>query len=60
MRLTVAKLVPPSGADLGDKGLAPDLQVEDPLDAEYAFAADFPPVLASADLVIAAALKKLK
>jgi carboxyl-terminal processing protease len=60
LRLTVAKLVTPAGTDLSDKGLAPDVPVEDPLDVEYAFAADFPPALASADPVIQAALKKLK
>jgi carboxyl-terminal processing protease len=60
LRLTVAKLAPPSGADLSDKGLTPDVPVEDPLDGEYAFTADFPPALASADPVILAALKKLK
>ncbi len=60
LRLTVAKLAPPSGADLSDKGVPPDVPVEDPLDGEYAFTADFPPALASADPVIQAALKKLK
>ena len=60
LRLTVAKLVTPAGTDLSDKGLTPDLPVADPLDGEYAFTADFPPALASADPVILAALKKLK
>lgn len=60
LRLTVAKLTPPSGADLSDKGLAPDVPVQDPLDGEYAFTADFPPALASSDPVIDTALKKLR
>lgn len=60
LRLTVAKLATPAGADLSDKGVAPDVPVEDPLDGEYALTADFPPALASADPVIQAALKKLK
>lgn len=60
LRLTVARLVTPGGKDLEGKGLPPDIPVEDPLDGEYAFAADFPAPVASADPVIAAALKKLK
>ncbi len=60
LRLTVARLVTPGGNDLEGKGLAPDLPVEDPLDGEYAFAADFPAAVVSADPVIAAALKNLK
>lgn len=60
LRLTVAKLLTPAGTDLSENGLTPDVPVEDPLDGEYAFTADFPPALASADPVIAAALKKLK
>jgi len=60
LRLTVARLVTPAGTDLEGKGLAPDVPVEDPLDGEYAFSADFPPPLAGADPVLAAALKKLK
>ena len=60
LRITVARLVTPSGADLDGRGLAPDLPVADPLDGEYAFSADFPPALAGADPVIAEALKKLK
>lgn len=57
LRLTVARLVTPGGADLEGKGLAPDFPVKDPLDAEYSFSADFPPALAGADPVLAAALK---
>lgn len=57
LRLTVARLVTPGGADLEGKGLAPDLPVKDPIDGEYAFSADFPPALAGADPVLAAALK---
>ena len=60
LRMTVARLLTPGGKDLEGKGLPPDLPVEDPLDGEYAFAADFPAPVASADPVLAAALKKLK
>ncbi len=58
LRLTVARLVTPGGLDLEGAGLAPDLPVKDPLDGEYAFAADFPPALAGADPVLAAALRR--
>lgn len=57
LRLTVARLVTPGGLDLEGRGLPPDLPVKDPLDGEYAFAADFPPALAGADPVLAAALR---
>jgi len=57
LRLTVARLVTPSGLDLEGKGLSPDIPVVDPLDGEYAFSASFPPALAGADPVLAAALK---
>lgn len=57
LRLTVARLVTPGGLDLEGKGLAPDIPVKDPIDGEYAFAADFPPALAGADPVLAAALR---
>lgn len=57
LRMTVARLVTPSGLDLDGKGLAPDLPVKDPIDGEYAYSTDFPPALAGADPVLAAALK---
>lgn len=57
LRMTVARLVTPGGTDLEGKGLAPDIPVKDPLDAEYSFSADFPPALAGADPVLAAALR---
>jgi carboxyl-terminal processing protease len=60
LRLAVARLVTPAGTDLDGKGLAPDLAVDDPLEGDLAFAADYPPPLASADPVLQAALKKLK
>jgi carboxyl-terminal processing protease len=57
LRLTVARLVTPGGLDLEGKGITPDIPVKDPLDGEYAFAADFPPALAGADPVLAAAVR---
>lgn len=57
LRLTVARLETPSGADLDGKGLVPDVAVQDRTTEEGAGLREFPQALASADPVLKRALE---
>lgn len=57
MRLTVARLVPPSGEEIDGQGLLPDVAVDAPA-ADPGVIVEFPPAVASSDPVLKKALQQ--